>query len=279
VCRDRLICVESLGPSGRPTGDYTCTSFCNFSPVGAGLGDGCASDQTCGSSLTPTANLHGCAVSTDIGAKLAWQSCSRDDECRSGNCDTDGRLAGGGNQKYCQDYCGSDAYCPSGTTCQLWGGYSARCYSVLSAQARDFGQSCTNSGSGYCRAGYWACVSGTCTKVCCRNSDCPAGYACALEGGDYPGPIGGYDTAPVCWPLGSGAHNRLAGAACTSNGQCASEFCDVSLGVCVDLCCHDATCPQGLRCESAVVTRSDGHQTFARVCLNLSPTDALEAMP
>ena len=83
---------------------------------------------------------------------------------------------------------------------------------------------------------------------------------------------------PVCWPNGAGLHNRVAGQACTSNGQCESEFCDRTLGVCIDICCNDASCPAGLSCESAEMIRPDGHQLFERACVNLTPAGPLEAL-
>ncbi|MEW5854140.1 MAG: putative metal-binding motif-containing protein [Myxococcota bacterium] len=278
-CADRLICVESLAGNNRPTGDFTCTSFCNMTPQGAGLGDGCTAGQTCLSSLTPTANLHGCTVNSVIGTKSVGQSCNNDDECRSGNCFRDPRLTGSA-AKYCSDLCGSDAYCGNGTTCQNYVD-NGQCWKLLASQTFDVGTAC-NGATDYqkCMGGWENCITvgagKICTETCCRDSDCPSGYHCSLDGNDSAGPIGGYDTAPVCYPDGSGAHDRPAGAACTSNGQCQSEFCDRNLNVCVDVCCHDGTCPTGLRCEQALVTRAGGHQSFARMCLNLSPTQALE---
>ncbi|MEW5854142.1 MAG: putative metal-binding motif-containing protein [Myxococcota bacterium] len=276
-CADRLICVESLAYGG-PTGNFTCTGFCNASPLGAGQGDGCTTTQTCSTTLTPTANLHGCAENGGTGNKTVGQTCVYDNECRSADCFRDSRFVN--NVKYCTDRCGSNAYCGGGTTCQIIGD-TGLCLRLTSSQTRNIGDTCNGA------ADYLACEGGTdsciavasgkiCTDACCRDSDCPSGYHCSLDGNDSPGPIGGYDTAPVCYPDGSGAHDRPAGAACTSNGQCQSEFCDRNLNVCVDVCCHDGTCPTGLRCEQALVTRAGGHQSFARMCLNLSPTQALE---
>lgn len=282
VCQAGLLCVESLGPGGQQTGNYTCTSFCNFSYLGLGVGDGCASNQACLSSLTPTANLHGCTVSTDIGLGAPGATCSADDQCRTANCLRDQR-ATGPPQRYCTDLCGSNAYCSGGTTCQAWGGGVARCWRTLTAQNRGIGVAC-NDTTVRCLGGPESCIevatnNRICSQVCCRDADCPSGYHCSVNGNDTLSPIGGYDVVPMCWPNATGAHNRVAGQACTSSGQCASEFCDTALGVCVDLCCNDASCPTGLSCQQAVITRPDGHQTISRTCLNLSPTGALVARP
>jgi hypothetical protein len=86
------------------------------------------------------------------------------------------------------------------------------------------------------------------------------------------------DTVPVCWPEGAGTHNRQAGAACTSNGQCESEFCDRTLDVCVDICCNDGDCPAGLSCEQVLIRRSDDNQTFSRACVNVTPAGEMQAL-
>ncbi|MCC7386963.1 MAG: putative metal-binding motif-containing protein [Deltaproteobacteria bacterium] len=282
TCRDRLICVESLGPGGQRTGNFTCTSFCNRTPLGLGLGDGCTANQTCASPLTPTANLHGCAVSTDIGTGAVGASCSDGAQCRSGNCLRDQRLAGP-PVRYCSDLCGSDAYCGGGTNCQVWGSFTGQCWRTLSLQNRGTGVACNDTNTA-CRGGPSTCVqisagNRICSAICCHDADCPTGYFCSLRGNDAPGPAGGYDTVPVCWPEGAGTHDRLAGAACTSNGQCRSEFCDRNLRVCAEVCCHDSDCPTGLACESTQVERGTNRISFARMCLNLAPASPLQAMP
>lgn len=66
----------------------------------------------------------------------------------------------------------------------------------------------------------------------------------------------------------------MAGQSCTQNSDCASNFCEVDLGVCIDVCCADSTCPQGLECQFVTVETTDDRATSARVCLNLS-TDGI----
>lgn len=288
-CRDRLICVESLRAGGQRSGTFTCTSLCNTTSPGLGLGDSCDVDETCGSRLTPTANLHGCAVTTGFGAKAPGQTCGGDDECRSGICLRDGRFTG--NVKYCTDFCGSDAYCPSGTTCQASSaGQSGQCLRVHPAQTLSPGANCTSTTGISCVNGSASCVdlgggapgcdagdSCRCEDICCTNADCRDGEYCSLRGDTVPGPAGGVDTVPVCFPETPTNGGRPAGAACDTSAHCASEFCDVILGVCVDTCCNDSTCPTGLSCESEVVTLPSGSQTIARVCVSSTPADPLEA--
>lgn len=283
VCKDRLLCVEQLSGGGMGTGAFSCTSFCNTTAPGLGLGDSCAADETCGASLTPTANLHGCSVTTGFGALAAGVSCSSDGQCRSGRCVKDGRFTG--NVKYCFDFCASDGYCPSSpvaTTCQASAaGGTATCLRVHPGQVRNTGDACTAATAATCVNGSASCVDTgaglTCRALCCSDEDCPASQHCALAGATRLGPAGGVDTTPVCVPTGGGNQGRAAGAACGAAADCASEFCDPLLGVCVDPCCNDSTCPLGLLCDSAVVTLAAGTQTIARMCLSVTPADPLEA--
>jgi hypothetical protein len=277
-CEEGLFCVESLGGGGNPTGNFTCTSSCNFSEPGLGLGDGCEPGQICGASLTPSANQHGCQVATDIGAGAVGGSCGRNDDCRSGFCLRDFRFTG--NVRYCSDFCGADDYCGGGTVCANLGdtGVCRR-----DSGGTGFNGTCTFDAQ--CEKG--ACVefgpgNTRCTDICCANSDCAGGFHCGVEGTGSPGPIGGVDTVPVCMPDAGGNGGRQAGAACSSNDECAGEFCDAALGVCVDVCCNDSTCPLGLTCEDVLVNvdlQDIGGQSFVRMCLNQTPADPLERVP
>jgi hypothetical protein len=78
----------------------------------------------------------------------------------------------------------------------------------------------------------------------------------------------------MCIPDVSGQGTRQAGAACSSNTQCASQFCDRNLNVCVSSCCSDDGCPTGLECELQTVivppNGAEGRATQARICVNLS---------
>jgi hypothetical protein len=283
VCEEGLFCVESLGGGGNPTGNFTCTSSCNYSELGAGLGDGCAANQICGASLTPSANQHGCQVATDIGALLSGAVCSDDADCRSGDCLNDPRTVGPPD-RFCTDFCGSDAYCQNGTKCMNLGD-TGRCFPVLASQDLGFDDVCQTARAFECESR--ACVEFAagdprCTDVCCDNGDCPAGFHCGVEGTGSAGPIGGVDTVPVCMPDDAGNGGRQAGAACSTNDQCAGQFCDANLGVCVDVCCNDNTCPAGLTCEDALVNvdlQNISGQSFVRMCLNQTPADPLEKTP
>src|SRR5690606_32019418 len=139
----------------------------------------------------------------------------------------------------------------------------------------------------------------------CRDSDCPSGFHCGLTGDQidtsfaYPPPnapscTGGcpagmvcitatdqcawrlVETAPMCIPDAGGQGTRQAGAACTSNTQCRSNFCDQNLNVCVEPCCHDGACPAGLSCEMQYVETHSSRITQSRVCVSVSTDEVFE---
>jgi hypothetical protein len=294
VCEDDLLCGCVVGGGGMCMGTYICTSFCEGSYTGA-LGAGCTSTQTCLYRVTVTDNLHGCGETTDpIGTLGAGAVCGSDDECRSGNCD---RLCigPGCSDRYCIDYCthddpGADGSCEPGTVCEIVQVTLATSRAMY-AQCRlddngtgGTGASC--SGGTSCRWGPESCVSGICAEPCALDAQCPMGTHCSVQGnsltaGTYgagsPSYVTGMtavETVPVCLSdTGSGLHNRQAGAACTQNGDCESQFCDTNLRVCIALCTSDGSCPTGTGCEAQYVSTATG-VTFARVCMS-TPVDQL----
>jgi hypothetical protein len=289
---------------GEPTGEYICTAFCNTSETGD-LGDGCAEDQTCFYDLLRSANVHGCARNIDpLGTLRAGEACTADDECRSNSCV---RYFTGPNGKYCRDYCGSDSYCPArDTVCRIetpsMNGY---CWPDTNMGTSMTGDTCTSDSA--CDHNFCADVEGNrfCTEACCTGTDCPNGFVCSLEGeqsdsgyaypeegapvcannNDCPGQqvcITGNvcarilsETSPMCVPAANQQGSRQAGAACRQNLDCASNFCELTLGVCVSSCCNDNVCPEGLTCELQVVETHDDRVTSARVCVNFSTEEVL----
>jgi hypothetical protein len=82
------------------------------------------------------------------------------------------------------------------------------------------------------------------------------------------------ETVPVCLAdAGAGNHDRPGGATCAQNGDCASEFCERNLHVCVAPCVTDASCAVGLTCEPLFIRPLAGTTTgivWGRVCSNAS---------
>jgi hypothetical protein len=84
------------------------------------------------------------------------------------------------------------------------------------------------------------------------------------------------ETSPMCVKDVSGQGSRVAGQACTQNSQCASDFCENSLGVCVSPCCNDSVCPTGLTCEKQYVATDTDRVSQVRVCVNLTTDQVFE---
>ncbi len=305
LCRPDMICACQVNNSGNCTGNYFCTSFCNTSATGA-QGDGCTSTQSCQYDLLRSSAVHGCGERSDPpGGGLAGATCSGDSDCRSLSC-VKLNLAGPPDRR-CLDYCGSDAYCTAANTrCRLVLGRDGQCYPNSYMGTAAVGTACTSNTT--CDHGFCATDPGGsryCTEPCCADSDCPGGFTCSLRGPGtdttfvFPPPGGatcttaancgpehgdvclnGFcawrltETANMCIRDVAGQGTRVAGQSCTTNTNCASNFCELDLGVCVDVCCSDATCPTGLGCEFVRVETTANRATSARVCLNLS-TDGI----
>jgi hypothetical protein len=297
VCTDDLLCGCVIGTTGACTGDFRCTSFCEGSYTGA-LGAGCEDTQVCQFRITLSDNQHGCAeTASTIGNLLGGEVCTSDSECRSGSCDN--YCVGPGCQtKRCVDFCdhhepGAGGGCATGTVCEI--------QSSTFMGSRMFAQCGLNNGSGMtgdaCTSGcLWgdnSCVNNVCAEPCGEDSHCPGGFHCSVDGnqitvgtwgaGSPPDVVGqpAIETVPVCLADGAGAHDRPAGAVCTANGDCASEFCDATLGVCVSLCVTDASCPPGLFCEPSNIRTPSGvgnGVVFGRACVSSPFAGVLESL-
>ena len=279
ACREDLICVTPINNSGAASGDPTCTSLCNNSFLNGGVGDGCQAAETCAVNLVPTANLNGCQPTTaTLGTRAGGDACTDDAQCRSGDCFN----PQGPATEICLDHCGSDSYCGATSNCMVLSSTATKafCFPPTSGQNRATGTACSGATSA-CAHGSGSCIDMNavlrCSEPCCTNTDCPSNFYCSLNGPSTAQTGGGVNTIPQCFAETSGNGGRQAGAACSSNTQCASEFCDKNLNVCIDVCCSDDTCPIGLGCEDALVVggRPAG-QTFGRFCLSSTPAAALE---
>ncbi len=155
-----------------------------------------------------------------------------------------------------------------------------------------------------------------CTSACCTDTDCGGGYYCSFAGSANPIIINSsirvfppepdapscssnancaglgeglicfqgqctyqvYGTSGQCVREVSGQGTRRGGQACSQNSQCRSNFCEKDLGICVEPCCADSTCPSGTACELSRVESADNQGTSARICLSLSTDEVFERM-
>ncbi len=173
---------------------------------------------------------------------------------------------------YCSDLCGNDAYCGASATCivrfvpqtSYYSFYTGSCMANALAYegTKLTGESCTTGKSPPdCKWGDESCVNGKCAAPCCRNSDCPGTHFCngAAKNTFVNASTGGLRVAtsmPLCTPRTS-AGTRVAGAECSRNADCLSQFCEKTTlgGKCVDLCCSDASCANGTTCEMVFVKK------------------------
>jgi hypothetical protein len=287
VCQDDLVCGCILDENGVCNDDYRCVSYCEGSFTGP-IGAGCKATETCLYHWLDSDNQHGCAPATStIGAKTAGETCTDDIQCRSGSC-----LDYGDGTRRCYDYCdhngGGNGSCAAGTVCDVVSSTvspNIYMYAVCGLDNNGAGVTgATCSAASQCKSGQ--CVGGKCAEPCGLESHCPSGYHCIapmtagtfVTTGTWTGIGIGIDgqpsveTVPVCVADGAGTHDRQGGAACTSNGQCASEFCDAALKVCVDMCTTDASCGVNLTCEPVYVKASASAAGifWGRACVNAS---------
>ncbi len=312
ICGDEMICACLL--NGRNcTGNYRCTSFCNSSETGP-IGDGCQANQTCALDLLYSANVHGCQVnSTTPGVLGGGEYCSGDSDCRSLQCDKPCN-GPGCNNKICYDLCTHDERCGTNAVCRMArtsSNLDGRCWPsggpFLGSTA--VGATCTADSN--CDRGL--CLTDPndstryCTEGCCKDADCPSGYTCSLSGESAEANVvytppgastcttnaqcageGGYcfngscgwrivETAGQCVKdVNTPTQVRPPGAACTTNSQCESNFCDDDLSICISSCCADTDCLVGQECVLQFVQTDTERATQARVCMSISTEEVLQ---
>ncbi|HEU0032981.1 MAG TPA: MopE-related protein [Kofleriaceae bacterium] len=291
VCKDDAVCGCVVGTSGQCTGDFRCASFCEGSFTGA-VGAGCTATQTCRFRWTLSDNQHACAETTaTLGNRLAGEVCTTNEQCRSGTCDN--YCTGPGcTTKRCVDFCdhdevGAAGSCGPGAICEVQQSASPTGAAMFASCRLDdngtktTGQSCT----GGCKWGPASCVNNVCAEPCGDESHCPVGFHCSLRGNQQrvgtwdanePQGVAGQpavETVPVCLADSAGAHDRPTGAACTTNGDCESEFCEATLKICSQPCVTDASCSIGMTCDPVFVrtppTAGSG-VVWSRMCITPS---------
>jgi V8-like Glu-specific endopeptidase len=268
-CTDSGECVGGL--CDETAAGRICTEICDATrPL-----DGCATGLHC----VVSAGCDGRCIPGAAGTLGVGIACATDAECESGNCED----PGDGRQR-CLPLCrGDEGFCASGEACT--GGPSAcgacvpqeilrlprglgeecaastDCRSGLCVQRSGIGECATPCVGDACADGFVCqmgncvldrsqppggqcseindCFAGTCARqgslawcspLDCTSVECPAGFECV--------PVGG---ANICAPM-----LALAGAACTSDGDCASATC--ARGVCTTFCDSANDCGAGLRC-------------------------------
>lgn len=173
------------------------------------------------------------------GGKTGGQTCSSDQNCRSGLC-TDGR---------CVDTCCAPDHCATGTTCRIATvnmhvGWACGVPNV--GATKDVGATCGSHAE--CKNDN--CVqpfSGNrCNPPCCSARDCTElGFAdnvCAYGNA-------GSDHLKWCYAPNTNPEAKAVGATCTDNSQCKSRYCDAELRRCANVCCTSVDCAVGESCR------------------------------
>jgi hypothetical protein len=221
-------------------GDY-CLDFCGSDAYCPAAGTVCRivrGSDTMDGRCWPTGR-------PGTGATAVGQSCTLDSACDHGLCTT----VGGSTTKVCTEPCCSDGDCGTGFTCGLTGDQVAQGYILRPPSP-------TN---------------------CTTAANCPTDMLCwddpATSASDGKCVWRMYESTPMCVADVGSQGTRRAGAACTLNRECRSNFCERDLGVCVEVCCSDASCPDGLTCELQDVMLTATRPTSARICVNQSNSD------
>ncbi len=225
------------GISGNVVNGGKCTSdsMCESGNCKAGVcclsGKACCSEDYDCDGAKCDLSLFYCLPKTPNG-----QSCSLNSNCLSNNCY---------NGVCCQDgkiCCTANSQCSSGFTCNSLYNYCVE--SPVTKKTN--GQSCSSNSdceSGNCGNGV-CCSSG---KICCKtNSECGLGARCG-------------STEYYC------IQTKMPGAACSSNLDCMTEYCNN--GICCasgkTCCTANSQCPSGQICGAykycvQTATKSNG---------------------
>jgi hypothetical protein len=180
------------------------------------------------------------------GGKIGGLSCSVSTECRSGLCT--------GSPKTCLDTCCVESNCGGASTCRvatvsapgpahdLW-----VCAPPESGATKLPGDQCLNSIE--CRSEDCVGVSGP-SRIC--RPSCSNTASCRLvpgfdQGHCLYGPSGS-DYLKFCF-LGTTGSDSPAGAACSDNSTCQSDYCDAEIHKCANVCGRDADCAANETCR------------------------------
>jgi hypothetical protein len=262
---DSKICVDMLtigaGVYNRSAGNF-CTKPC------------CTSADCDGSTVCYATATGGnyCVLptwldrSTAIGKKTSGQSCTANGDCRSGLC----------ANSACADTCCSTAQsaseCAPETTCS---------FGTFPGLASPFDQNyiafCGPGGTGQngstctlatdCQSNYCEGSSGMCHNACRNSTECGTGQVCI-----YVRDTAFSSVIAACFPQQPGSGTTAEGALCTTDQDCASNFCVAITSAssekrCTNVCFGNSDCTMaGWRCRPQYVTLRSGGMTSVTCC-------------
>ncbi|MDF1566000.1 MAG: hypothetical protein P1V51_23395 [Deltaproteobacteria bacterium] len=220
--------------------DAFCTIACSASSQ-CPAGFRCADRSEDGAFVCLPPSLAGGSV----GSAALGDPCLLDDDCQSGFCESE--VCADTCQR--QDDCGGDG----SYECQVVsrGGRSGAFCGPTAASGGLQGEVCADSAE--CARGVCADNSpdpSTCSDPCCSSADCPPGHICWLvtwadwqRGDGLPRTCVEFQS-PGSTPIGD---------PCVDDYDCARGSCVIDpqteRAACSDVCCTDADCGAGYRCE------------------------------
>jgi hypothetical protein len=233
ICADSLTVTSALYTANMSTS--FCTQACCTSTDCPG-GSVCFATGAGGNYCVAPGMLQ---RSTSLGSRIGGAACTSNADCRSGLC----------SQTTCADTCCSAANsaseCATGTTCHF-GTFPGNGFDTHASALCGVAATCTGFG---------------CDKPCRNTAECGTGQACY----DLPSALPSKDIAAACTTAdGPGAE----GSKCTSDFQCATNFCDTMTTMsCSDVCFADSDCPvDGWRCRPAMVAVASGGSYSVLTC-------------
>lgn len=227
------------------TGPICTTPCCNSSECAPSFV--CFNGGTGGGYCVPAALAKRQPPAT--GGKGGGTLCAANDECRSGACV--------GSPKRCLDTCCTVTECGAGSVCRL-ANVSAPapphdiwvCAAPTATGVKAPGVTCTADSE--CTTD--ACL-GFATKQCrppCSNTASCRAVPGFESGHCLYGISGGSDSFKFCFLTTTGTDSP-AGAACTTDGTCQSDYCDAELKKCANLCARDGDCAANETCRPSAV--------------------------
>jgi hypothetical protein len=173
-----------------------------------------------------------------LGRGIGGAACQSNGDCRSGVC------AGSMCADTCCSAAGSSSECATGTACRP-GTFPGAGFDVHAAAICGAAITCGNGPQ--------------CNRPCRNTADCSAGQACY-----YLPAILSKDIVAACTTAdGAGAE----GSRCTSDFQCASNFCDPTTMQCSDVCFANTDCTfDAWHCRPALISLATGGTDTVLTC-------------
>jgi hypothetical protein len=242
-CKSRLCASSTVLTTviTASTGPICTTPCCTSSECTSGFV--CFNGGTGGGYCVPSMLAQRTPPAT--GGKLGGSACAGNSDCRSGLC--------AGTPNVCVDTCCVEGNCFGSSTCRV-ATVSAPapahdiwvCAPPAPGGSKLPGDSCVNSTD---------CLSQDCVGTSggriCRPS-CESTASCHLVTGFETGHClygpSGSDYLKFCF-AGTLGTDSPAGAACTDNSTCQSDYCDAELKKCANVCGRDADCLSNESCR------------------------------